>query len=1839
MPASFLEENNLEKLAQESLENVRKKLLDLTGRNRLLNFRESKKTIRIVDELPDQVFDMLVGGGQSMELISYDPPKEEQIEGKALQESKQIKPLTSSEAKKYCEKYGLESEQVCFISERVEALGSFAAVQEQYSKKSPVAKFAHQYARTLYCSNLECDTDKQLDEVQDTCSIDLSNELPKDVAEQSEKHKDKFLQTPLIKKQLEKRCTQVTRDFKAAINETGANLLYMAIGFLEWTQADDSQKKFKAPLVLIPLEIEKRRVNRENELYAFEVAFSTEYIESNLSLAELLDKNFGLRLPEFAPGIKPEVYFEDVARVVEGKEGWKIHREMVIGFFSFSKLRIYKDLDESAWPKGKGPLDNQAIAELLVGRDKQDRNDSLWGEDPEPDDSNLVDQIPLVLDADGSQLSVINDVLFGNDNMVVHGPPGTGKSQTIANLIAAALSQKKTVLFVSEKKAALDVVRKRLNNVNLGDFCLELHSHQSRKGALHADLESRLKHSYSKSNGFDSKIKLRKYHRSRLVSYYDELMASRGNIGKSAYEILGEAEKWRTKVTSPDSDFVYDHALDLDQQTIDVTAEELEEFSRLFKKLPPEAVKAWSGFVPQVVLSEDERKVQFVLEDASEKTQGLLSKLKSSGIKADVSFGELRRFSNVNLEKLQSIPRPWMQDLGGVLEQAQGRDVIQRLIRELNEYNNLVNVCTSTFGVFEGIPFDNVEKAKNAAQHLKEMRVGSWSFGDLEKVHQLGKNFIQLRDELTRDTESVAGLYPGFVLNIIFCEKICELSDFLERLPPSFGLHIYDGHVSRLGLQYLEEATGDASNILEKKQKLTKLFVLEKAPGVHAIRALVNVFRNSPGMFGRLFSSSYKQAQKEFVAFRAKENQSKPLESIDDLECLIEFLDQAESFGKDENYTTLFGPKFIGIDTDWAKLENQVKATRKIAYLLGSEASAKKLLNDISRYQEMLRHVTECVRLKKGEMEKQLDVFGVRGFLRETSFDDFSQKIEQIEKGVADNLPRLLALNVSEKMTVTQFINAVGTFEKCISLKRNIEQNLRYKELLGNYFCGIETEIDPIAKMTEWTCSLVEDPSCGTRILRWLLKEHTPSRINTLVSIAHSSSAYLQALNEDFCSLKDLGPLNLNEWLGCDFAVCPVESALDKFQSALSQILYLQSWRVSQGLKKKLVDKGLTDIVEKVEDDHLDSAEASSFYRYAMFNSMARELVRGSKVLRDFQGAIYEQVRAQLQSIEQELEGLSQQKIAWAASQRRPPTGVSYGRVRDYTELSLIKHEIGKKRAHIPVRQLVMRSVSALKALKPCFMMSPMSVAQYLAPGAVTFDLVIMDEASQLKLEDALGVVMRGKQVVVVGDPKQLPPTSFFDKNIEISSDDETISDNAESILDVAQNCFPNNRLRWHYRSEDERLIAFSNAQFYHGDLVVFPTPNKTGVDTGVFHHYIENSYSQKGTKGGVVNRLEATTVAEAIRTHFRKYGDLSLGVATFNASQCELIQDELDRLCRSDKWLEDKIKKWDDTPDSFFIKNLENVQGDERDVIFISTTYGPDKQSGQVFQRFGPINSATGWRRLNVIVTRAKKQVHVFTALRSTDIKVTSSSKEGVVALRNYLEFVETGRIPEWGEVNPDRGPDSDFEIAVAYALNQRGYKTAYQVGVAGFFIDIGVYHPQHEGEFILGIECDGATYHSAKSVRDRDILRQSILESKGWNIHRIWSTDWFKSRDNEITRLMDKLDELVAKSTVVQSATITEDIPGQRYKPQKDIVATSGDSEDEELRHALFEFRENKIKPEYEDVCQTILSDIWIERFVERKPTSRAEFSDFPLKDRETILGGTEYLNDILNLIEDFV
>ncbi|MDA0934602.1 MAG: DUF4011 domain-containing protein, partial [Planctomycetota bacterium] len=559
-------------------------------------------------------------------------------------------------------------------------------------------------------------------------------------------------------------------------------------------------------------------------------------------------------------------------------------------------------------------------------------------------------------------------------------------------------------------------------------------------------------------------------------------------------------------------------------------------------------------------------------------------------------------------------------------------------------------------------------------------------------------------------------------------------------------------------------------------------------------------------------------------------------------------------------------------------------------------------------------------------------------------------------------------------------------------------------------------------------------------------------------------------------------------------------------------------WRRVRG---EALDLGLTPLVAAVEDpsEPVQLGGLSDAFERGFREAWLDAVTDADDRLRTFHGREHERRIQRFRELDRACIHAARAVVAarlWAG------VPVGGGRTNDASEVGIVRRESRKKRRHLAVRRLLASIPNLLPRLKPCFLMSPLSVAQYLTEEVEPFDLVVFDEASQITPWDAVGAVARAHRCVVVGDTRQLPPTNFFQRADEGEDGfDDADAEDLESILDecVAAG-LPSMQLRWHYRSQHESLIAFSNHHYYENRLHTFPGPEAVSDRFGVSlcpvpHGVYDRSKSRQ-------NRAEAeSVVADVVRRlrHGAERGErVSLGVVTFSQAQQNLIEDLLDAARRDHPELDSAFEG--DEP--VFVKNLENVQGDERDTILFSIGYGPDVH-GRVAMHFGPLNRPGGERRLNVAITRARRQVVVHATLRADQIDLSRTSAVGVRHLKTFLDYASRGpaAIAEAVEVRTDAEYGSPFEAEVAAALRARGHDVELQVGCSGYRIDLAVRDPERPGRFLLGIECDGASYHSARTARDRDRLRAAVLERLGWTLCRIWSTDWWRDRVQELERL----------------------------------------------------------------------------------------------------------------------
>lgn len=584
-----------------------------------------------------------------------------------------------------------------------------------------------------------------------------------------------------------------------------------------------------------------------------------------------------------------------------------------------------------------------------------------------------------------------------------------------------------------------------------------------------------------------------------------------------------------------------------------------------------------------------------------------------------------------------------------------------------------------------------------------------------------------------------------------------------------------------------------------------------------------------------------------------------------------------------------------------------------------------------------------------------------------------------------------------------------------------------------------------------------------------------------------------------------------------------------------ANIIKAPQWATWRAAAKSARAAGLSPLVDAIEDGRLTRDELAGAFDFAYARWVAETIVNEDEVLSGFLAERHEALIEAFVAADQKVCELARQ-IVKARIGAAVPTQTNFGKDPEWGTLA---REINKKARHIPLRQLFGRIPNVMTQLAPCIMMSPLSIAQYLPAEAKPFDVVIFDEASQIPVWDAIGAIARGSQVIIVGDPEQLPPTSVGQRGVDDEDDDGSTVQNQQSILDecLASN-IPSMRLSWHYRSRHESLIAFSNAKYYRGELMTFPSP--VTRDTAVRYVHVEGGIYERG--GAKVNRKEAeAVVAEVVRR--LKTSSKSIGVVTFNGDQQRLIENMLDQARRSDPALEPHFDK-NQAREPILVKNIENVQGDERDVIIFSVAVGPDK-TGRVTAQISSLNGEGGHRRLNVAITRARSELLVFATLRAEQIDLGRTRAKGVVDFKHFLEFAEYGARAIAEAFSPTgRGTDSPFEDAVMDALQKRGWEVHPQVGVSFFRIDLGVVHPDFPGRYLAGIECDGATYHRSATARDRDRLRELVLTDLGWRILRIWSTEWWMDSSSAAEKIHTRLTaDLEADRASRPSATSPEE------------------------------------------------------------------------------------------------
>jgi len=1480
------------------LEQVRKKLLDLSKRNRLINYRRphKSKNVKFIDESPEFIYKFLVNDEKSFKFKSIPYPNQ------------MPEYLKLIDARKNIEKIELPTLELAkrevFVAQQWATGEEFRPVNRGYFSSNILESFkVHAQKKSKLNAELnglnekiekmESDESFSIESQAKALGLVVSLQMPEiELSDENnfDIHIDEHLQTLHYTDELEKILKNIELQSRTIMDVTGSNMLYLLLGVLEWREESKPEVVIKSPLITVPVSLKRMALDKETNTYEYTLSYTGDIIETNESLSQKLFNDFGVKLPTLTEEVSFNNYIREVEKLCQRQNHWKIKQEISLDFLQFGKVLMYKDLRDTETLEK-----HTVLQDIFLGRIENKNGYAL--KEYDIDRETRKKRMPLVLDADSSQHSAMIDVLKGK-NVVIEGPPGTGKSQIIANLIALLMNEGKKVLFVSEKLVALEVVHQRLEQVGLGDFCMELHSHKTDKVEFLKNLNKRIVGEYGFPLNYDKTEENLVLVKQQLTGYLDILHQTYGNNNKSIFENIWLRENY----LEGEQYFLFKitNAKRLSPKNLHYCEEHLNEYETHYADYNL-SDSFWVGFEV-----------------------------------ADLSFLENSKFFNL-LSQL--------------------KEAYFKITEELRD-----------FGVEEGEDeVVAVEKLQKFVDDFRPIEKHYFPFSELSGFQNLHK----------------------------------KLKGYLHSLL----VYIDTSEINRFSTAEILDAVETSANILEELSEIES----EIKPEVIAFKRFIAQAKKSHHEFELLEKNNSENLYLPIVNEKTPEDIYKVVHTIQE---------------KRDSWFRFLSPSYK-------------KAKRSFSLLLKEQ-----LPDDAEAWTFLLRELNIYVLNRENQLQLRLTLID--------KVPIFIKRIESIDSEIGKTLEIYEEVH---KSSIEQGFKAV-----LFNDTKNVEQ---FSSILKR-----ANEIKQIHKALE---------SYGTIEESFWKESHRSFELRALK---------LQELenNKDSLSL----------------------------------------WINFQRLLNKLKDLGLKEMMKSAERKEIPKDKLIEVFYFNYYNSLLNEALLEFPVLEKFSRVKHDALVKKFQELDKKYIYQSRRYIADKLSEKKLPPANGTGRVGTFTNLKLLKHEISKKRRHVPIRQLLKRAGGAIHALKPCFMMSPLSVAQYIPmEREPTFDVLLIDEASQMKPEESLGVIARAKQVVVVGDPKQMPPSSFFDViQEEIEGEKKTLLDDSESILDSFIELYsPIRRLKWHYRSQHESLIAFSNRHFYDNELTIFPsTSSQVDERFGVKYTYVDDGVYRSGNQYRV-NIIEAQRVLDQVKYQMEFFPETSLGVGTLNGTQQELIQELVDEAEKEFGYVSRYIEKWKDKNEAFFVKNLESLQGDERDVILISTTYGKEEGSDKVAQRFGPINQESGWRRLNVLITRSKQKMHVFTSMLSSDIRVSDGSSRGLKALKNFLKFLEHNETKQPQEHEVEEL--SIFSKILYKLLTDKGYTVVQGLGISGYHIDLAVVSKK-DGSYILAIECDGEEYVYANSTSDRERLKIEALERLGWNHYRLWSMEWYKNREIELKRLM---------------------------------------------------------------------------------------------------------------------
>lgn len=1513
---------------------------------------------------------------------------------------------------------------------------------------------------------------------------------------------------------------------KTGIEEQGVNFLYLAFGFLDWGEASFSKDRIHSPLILVPVCLEYENINEPYRLSLHE-----DEILLNPTLAYKLETNFGLILPAFDSLTDDlETYLDTVEHTVS-KTGWHVDRKVALSVFSFMQINMYYDLKKH----GESISQNE-IVQSLAGVSSVDIPSEIRINDYDHDKMDKPAKTFQILDADSSQQDAI--VLSKKGcSFVLQGPPGTGKSQTIANMIAEAMADGKKILFVSEKMAALDVVYKRLASAGLDDFCLILHSKKANKKELLESLRKTMElKPIAVTDSAMYKLHTLEDRREKLNAYCSELHRVIMPLKQTVYEANGIIAKLQ-EVPNISFALSKDMVCSLTKENLFDLRQKIKDFGTAMLSLEETfGENTWKNCVLTALTHEQRHDIQANLDQIREilpqfidDTQEYLDDLI---LDIDPSFMEIPNIVQMLrfCATAQPFPKEWLGDQNIAELTAQARVLQERQNTEIQWKTQLDEAFHPKFYDLSGH-----ELSLKLLSDAKDLQLDfSQQYADPEAVLD--------------HFHDVKNLVHGAIPNLETIQKLCQeisdklgigvpktyteilaLCDFLKNYHTDFKASETWFNTREWTVEGREHSIEKAKSLISSIKNIRDEILQNYEKEILNLdcQAMLTRFKTEYTSVFRALNGGFKN---DCNLIRAQCKVPTKKIAYDTAVSLLEQLKQyhaleAELQENESQFQTILGGWYVKEETNFEGLNTCFAAfdTLKAYFHNGIPKAVKEFIlqrDNIDQFEQELMDLHACVDSEA--------ITNYRHAVADPSaaVDTQLQLLYKASENIQSIMNILTAVaEVSVKaMPPVGYLHELDLLRQYQALQEDDEKEKeRLKEEYSFLFEEFGTDWNRILERLAWT----------EQFKQYVEKYQLPvsyqcgiSAEPRYVMLSGSLADHLETFHDRFEGLANwFSGLFTPEEGVSDFTA---KEFLAKATRCRMNLKGLDAWIDFRRAKEACISAGVEQFVNIALEKGLDPSALPDIFLKRFENLWLDQIIPDLPAVEYFRTQEQEKLIEEFKNLDQEQLKIAQGRIRELLIQSLPNVdGITSAK----DEVSVLKHELGKQRRIMPIRKLLSKIPTLLPKLKPCMMMSPLSVSMFLQDESYTFDMVIFDEASQVRTENAIGAISRGKQVIIAGDVHQLPPTSFFSA-AALSGDDEYDEEDDsqayESVLDeVSAGVLPRVDLKWHYRSRNESLIAFSNYKIYHGSLVTFPSPTEDNRDEGVEYIYVPDGLYDRSKKRN--NPVEAKKVVDLVFEQMREFPKRSIGVIAFSAAQQNCIEDEVNRRRIEHPEFNDFFNEENEEP--FFVKNLESVQGDERDTIIFSIGYGKANPLEQLHMSFGPLNNEGGYRRLNVAVTRAKYAVKLVGSILPTDMSITDATPKGVKLLHDYIDYAQHGPDVLKNEITSSDvvNTESPFEDAVYDFLTAHGYRVATQVGCSGYRIDMAVRHPQLNGKFVIGVECDGATYHASRTARERDRLRQSVLESMGWRFVRIWSTDWIKDPISEGKRVLNAVETAI--------------------------------------------------------------------------------------------------------------